>query len=40
VLNVPVYFEPVIDNEYLGDFYQNPAKYSFALQARSNSVWV
>jgi len=34
VLNVPVYYEPVIDNEYLADFYTNPAKYSFALQVR------
>ena len=32
ILNLPVYFEPVIDNEYLADFYQEPAKYSFALQ--------
>jgi len=31
-LNLPVYYEPVIDNEYLADFYQNPSKYSFALQ--------
>lgn len=33
-LNLPVYYEPVIDNVYLADFYQNPAKYSFALQVR------
>lgn len=37
-LNLPVYYEPVIDNEYLADFYQNPAKYSFALQVDSSCV--
>jgi deoxyadenosine kinase len=31
-LNLPVYYEPVIDNEYLSDFYGDPKKYSFALQ--------
>lgn len=31
-LNLPVYYEPVIDNEYLADFYQDMEKYSFQLQ--------
>lgn len=31
-LNLPVYYEPVIDNEYLADFYQDMQKYSFQLQ--------
>jgi len=32
VLKLPVYYEPVIDNVYLEDFYQDMAKYSFPLQ--------
>jgi deoxyadenosine kinase len=31
-MNLPCFYEPVIDNEYLVDFYQNPARYSFPLQ--------
>lgn len=31
-LGLPVYYEPVIDNVYLQDFYQNMSKYSFQLQ--------
>ena len=31
-LDLPVYFEPVADNEYLSDFYQDTAKYAFATQ--------
>ena len=31
-LNLPVYYEPVIDNVYLADFYRNMSKYAFALQ--------
>ena len=31
-LNVPVYYEPVADNKYLADFYQEPAKYGFQMQ--------
>eukprot|EP00762_Andalucia_godoyi_P005469 ANDGO_08395.mRNA.1 Deoxyadenosine kinase len=31
-LNLPVHYEEVIDNIYLADFYQNPAKYAFPLQ--------
>jgi deoxyadenosine kinase len=30
--DVPVYYEPVIDNEYLADFYADMKKYSFPLQ--------
>ncbi|KAF2072558.1 hypothetical protein CYY_006133 [Polysphondylium violaceum] len=32
VLNLPTYYEPVIDNSYLSDFYNDPKKYSFPLQ--------
>lgn len=32
VLNLPVYYEPVIDNVYLEDFYQDMKKYAFPLQ--------
>ena len=31
-LDLPVYFEPVADNEYLSDFYGDPGKYAFATQ--------
>lgn len=31
-LDIPVYYEPVADNEYLEDFYRDTAKYSFATQ--------
>ena len=31
-LNMPVYYEPVADNSYLADFYQNPARYGFQMQ--------
>lgn len=31
-LNLPVNYEPVIDNVYLQDFYQDMEKYSFPLQ--------
>jgi deoxyadenosine kinase len=31
-LDLPVYYEPVADNEYLADFYRDTAKYSFATQ--------
>jgi deoxyadenosine kinase len=31
-LRLPVYYEPVADNEYLGDFYRDTARYSFATQ--------
>jgi deoxyadenosine kinase len=32
LLDIPVYYEPVADNEYLADFYEDTAKYSFAMQ--------
>lgn len=32
VLELPVYYEPVEDNQYLDDFYEDMAKYGFALQ--------
>lgn len=31
-LGLPVYYEPVADNEYLADFYRDTARYSFAMQ--------
>ncbi len=31
-LGLPVYYEPVADNEYLADFYRDTAKYAFATQ--------
>lgn len=31
-LGLPVYFEPVQDNEYLADFYRDPKQYAFATQ--------
>jgi deoxyadenosine kinase len=31
-LGLPVYFEPVADNEYLADFYRDTKRYSFATQ--------
>ncbi len=31
-LHLPVYYEPVQDNEYLADFYRDTARYAFATQ--------
>lgn len=31
-MDLPCFYEPVIDNEYLTDFYRDPARYSFPLQ--------
>ena len=31
-LGLPVYYEPVADNEYLEDFYRDTAQYAFATQ--------
>lgn len=31
-LNLPVYYEPVQDNEYLADFYADTPRYAFATQ--------
>ncbi len=33
-MNLPVFYEPVIDNIYLSDFYKDPSRYSFPLQVR------
>ena len=30
--SIPVYYEPVADNEYLADFYRDTKKYAFATQ--------
>jgi len=32
VLDLPVYYEPVADNDYLADFYRDTRRYSFATQ--------
>jgi deoxyadenosine kinase len=32
LMNIPVYYEGVIDNSYLADFYKDQKKYSFPLQ--------
>lgn len=34
-LGLPVYYEPVADNEYLEDFYRDKARYAFPLQVRA-----
>jgi deoxyadenosine/deoxycytidine kinase len=31
-LGLPVHYEPVIDNVYLKDFYEDMSKYAFPLQ--------
>ena len=31
-LEMPVYYEPVADNAYLADFYQDPGRYGFQMQ--------
>ena len=31
-MSLPCFYEPVMDNEYLADFYKDPARYSFPLQ--------
>lgn len=33
-MNLPCFYEPVIDNVYLSDFYRDPSRYSFPLQVR------
>ena len=30
--DIPLYKEPVEENEYLTSFYENPEKYGFAMQ--------
>ena len=37
-MSLPVFYEPVIDNVYLADFYKDPARYSFPLQVSSLCV--
>lgn len=37
-MDLPCFYEPVIDNVYLTDFYKNPARYSFPLQVRQSSI--
>ena len=32
LLNLPVYYEPIIENEYLEDFYRDMKRYSFSFQ--------
>jgi deoxyadenosine kinase len=32
LLQLPVYYEPVDDNDYLADFYRDTARYAFATQ--------
>lgn len=32
LLDLPVYYEPVKDNDYLADFYRDTARYAFATQ--------
>ena len=31
-MGLPCFYEPVIDNAYLADFYKDPARYAFPLQ--------
>ena len=31
-MSLPCFYEPVIDNTYLSDFYKDPQRYSFPLQ--------
>ena len=31
-LGLPVYYEPVVDNLYLADFYMDMSKYAFPMQ--------
>ncbi len=38
-MNLPVFYEPVIDNVYLSDFYKDPSRYSFPLQVRTVCCW-
>ena len=37
-MELPCFYEPVIDNAYLADFYKDPARYSFPLQVRINKM--
>lgn len=35
-MDLPCFYEPVMDNTYLADFYKDPARYSFPLQVNRN----
>ena len=35
-MTLPCFYEPVMDNAYLTDFYRDPARYSFPLQVIFN----
>ena len=35
-MELPCFYEPVIDNAYLADFYKDPARYSFPLQVKKD----
>ena len=37
-MSLPCFYEPVIDNAYLSDFYRDPKRYSFPLQVGSLST--
>lgn len=37
-MELPCFYEPVMDNAYLGDFYRDPARYSFPLQVKFTSL--
>lgn len=32
IMDLPVYYEPIIENEYLNDFYSDKKRYSFSFQ--------
>lgn len=32
IMDLPVYYEPIIENEYLADFYKDQKRYSFSFQ--------
>ena len=38
-MNLPCFYEPVIDNVYLADFYKDPSRYSFPLQVSLLSLF-
>ena len=37
-MELPCFYEPVMDNAYLGDFYRDPSRYSFPLQVCSTLI--
>lgn len=36
-MSLPCFYEPVMDNAYLSDFYRDPSRYSFPLQASNDA---